>query len=114
MKQKYGILLFELDEVVIRIYESDDGHWKLLHYQSEEIAILKNRSNDKIVDIVEILTEYFSSDFAQHVGEWRTCARFLPQPFIQAISKATGLTIENLTHLREQELLCKGMFTELW
>ena len=114
MRQKYGIILLERNEVVIRIYEADNKEWKLLHYQSKQIKKAIAPSYDEVVPIIEILNEFFSADYAQHVGDWKTCARFLPQPLVQTISSATGLSIENLTPLREQELICKGMFTELW
>lgn len=114
MKRKCGIILLERNEIIIRIYEADGQQWRLLYYQSKQVAYSENHSQDEILAIVEALSECFSANYAQSIGEWKTCARFLPQVVIQTISKATGLAFENLTRLREQELLCKGMFTELW
>ncbi len=114
MRQKYGILLLEPTEIIMRIYEADNKEWKLFHYQSKQVKNEEKLSYNELMPIVEILNGFFASEYAQHVGEWKACARFMPQPFIQTISSATGLVIENLSHLREQELLSKGMFVELW
>lgn len=114
MKQRYGVILLERTEVVIRIYEVANTQWKLLKYYNKQIAQTPNDPDREVTLILETLNECLLAEYAQHIADWRTCARFLPQPLLQIISQATGFKIENLTHLREQELLCKGMFTELW
>jgi hypothetical protein len=114
MKQKYGIILLDINEIIIRIYEADDKEWKLLHYHDTHLDKIKEKIPIEAGDIARIIADFLTTESAQHVIEWKMCARQLPQAFIHKIATATGLTIENLSPLREQELLSKGIFTELW
>ncbi len=46
--------------------------------------------------------------------EWKLCRRHYPKKIIQDLSKTLNIPVEPISLHREQELLCKGMFTELW
>lgn len=113
MKQKFGIILLENMQLIIRIYEADNAEWRLLHYHDNDFPFEKDEAK-KAIAISQKIADFLTTEPAQHVVEWKTCARQLPQPVVNKISSVTGLPIENLTPLREQELLCKGIFTELW
>jgi|GEM_PF-1424867 len=114
MKQKYGIILIDTIELVIRIYEADDTEWKLLHYYDNQFDTLKLGHAIEVADIAEIIADFLTTEPAQHVVEWKTCTRRLTSLFVTELATITSLPIENITPLREQELLSKGIFTELW
>lgn len=115
MKQLFGILLLEKTEVTLRVYEANEREWKLLNYQNKPVLNGKNDTTDIIAALyTEIIAELLLSHYTQNISEWKVCSRNISQPVIRIISSATGFAIEDLTLLREQELLCKGMFTELW
>jgi len=114
MKEKYGVLLLDKAEIIIRIYETNQKEWKLLYYQSMELPPRELTTDTQASPIIETIAEFLVSDYAQNVIEWRTCARNISDTVIRDVASSTNFRIENLTLLREQELLCKGMFTELW
>jgi len=105
MKSLYGIILLEKTTVIIRLYEVSKNAWKLIHYQN-----VASRPED----ISTILATFFTTKEAQFVSQWKTGARGLPQVLLNNVSSSLGLAIDTLTDIREQELLCKGLFTELW
>lgn len=111
MIQRCGIILLDKTEITIRIYEIDHSEWKLLQYQNTQL----HSSNDTpdITTIIEPLADFLISDGAS-VSEWRIAARGLPSSEVKLVSAAIGLTIETISPLREQELISKGLFTELW
>ena len=112
----YGIILLEKTEIVIRIYEVNKVTWKLIHYQNYQTFPKSSGDNHKTLaeEISTILANYFTTDNARYVTQWKTGARNIPPAAINYISASLGLEIENITPHREQELLCKGLFTELW
>lgn len=114
MNQKYGIILLDENEIVIRIYETNETEWKLLHYYDNPLALNKSGKALAVAVVAEIIADFLTTEPAQHVIEWKTCARRLPPLFVRELASITSLTIEPLTSLREQELLAKGIFTELW
>lgn len=114
MRQRFGILLIDRTEIILRIYETTTKEWKLLHYKSVVIPSLPPSQRLQERMIIEAISEMLILEETQHIAEWKICARLVPQPILHAISSAIGLEVEDLPLLREQELLCKGMFTELW
>lgn len=114
MIQRCGIILLDKTEIIIRIYEVDHKEWRLLQYQSTQLQMSSEEKAPKVELIVESLADFLVSDNSSHVSEWKVSARGLDYAMTKLISAAIGLNIENLTTLREQELLCKGLFTELW
>jgi hypothetical protein len=105
MKSLYGVILLEKSAVSIRIYEVAQQAWKLIHYQN----IISSPE-----DVSTTLADFFTTKDAQHVMQWKTGARGLPQTVLNRVSSTLGLAIDSITPQREQELLCKGLFTELW
>ncbi len=114
MTQRFGIILLEKNEIIIRIYEADNKEWKLQQYQSIQLKISSDDESTKTTILIESLADFLASEDAGHVNEWKVSARELPYSSTQQASLALGLHIEELSPLREQELLCKGIFTELW
>ena len=101
----YGIILLEKTEIVLRIYEVNRSSWKLIRYEN-----IKTTPDE----IITRLAKYFTTKDAQFVTQWKVGGRGLTQANLNLISSSLGLEIDSLRVIREQELLCKGLFTELW
>ena len=114
MRQRYGILLLDNNEIVFRIYEVVGSDWKLLHVHSTQLETTHFSQRADTTYIMERIAEFFSTEPAQHIAEWKNASRNLPQEVTHEIAHGLGITIETITPDREQELLCKGLFTELW
>jgi len=114
MKDSYGILLLDKSEIVLRVYQVDDKEWRLLHYFSKHIPDVPQTKSTNPITLIEFIIDFLAKPATQDVMEWKICSRGLPEETVKIIAQATGLPIENLRTIREQELLCKGMFTELW
>ena len=114
MREFYGVLLLDQTEVILRIYQIDNKEWRLLYYLSRDLGDKKPEATITAMDITEVITDFLGKKSTQHITDWHVCSRGIPQATIDAVSEATGFTIELLNRSREQELLCKGMFTELW
>jgi hypothetical protein len=110
MDRRHGMILLDDNEVIFRIYETSDREWKLLHYHSTLIT----SSSDDVENLLEIIGSFFSTEYAQHIAEWKICSRHHAKQLLRELSRALSISIEDLSVHREQELLCKGMFTELW
>ncbi len=109
MNPHYGVILLDEAEIIFRIYEITDHEWKLFHYHSSIISPPFETS-----DILEIIGDFFATEYAQHIAEWKICSRHHPKKLLNELSQALALRIEDVSLHREQELICKGMFTELW
>lgn len=114
MNHRYGVILLDSTELIFRIYEANTKDWRLVHYHSAKLFTMSAKGEILITDIMEVIAEFLTTQYAQHIAEWKVCSRHLPLNMIQDLQKGLGFKIENITPLREQELLCKGMFTELW
>jgi len=111
MKRRHGVILLDDGEIIFRIYETTDHEWKLFHYHS---SVLPITHEIEVSDVLEIIGNFFATEYAQHIAEWKICSRRHPKKLIEEISQALTLSIEDISLHREQELICKGMFTELW
>ena len=112
MVERYGVIFIDEFELVLRIYETTNNEWKLVYYYSKNFAgVTQTTLKDGISTTI---TSIFSEQHAQHIAEWKLCARAATNNVLNEITNLTGLPVEVLTQTREQELLCKGMFTELW
>ena len=110
MNRRHGVILLDEAEIIFRIYETTDREWKLFHYHS---SLLSSESIEAS-DILEIIGDFFATDYAQHIAEWKICSRNHPKKLLRELSQALTIRIEDMSLHREQELICKGMFTELW
>ena|SRR5581483_6091760 len=110
MNRRCGVIFIDEAEIIFRIYETSDREWKLFHYHSS----LLPSQEIQIKDILEIVGDFFSTSYAEHIADWKICSRQHPKKFIREIAQALSISIEDISLHREQELICKGMFTELW
>lgn len=109
MDRHHGLILLDETEIIFRIYETTAHEWKLFHYHSSDIPYEVDAN-----DILEIIGDFFTTEYAQHIAEWKMCSRHHPKKLLMDLSHVLNITIEDMSLHREQELLCKGMFTELW
>jgi hypothetical protein len=109
MKEFYGVILLDQTEIILRVYQISEQKWNLLHYFSKNIT-----SDLPASAIIAIIAEILSLSYTQKILDWKLCSRNIPDSTITQVAKATGLKIEALPLHREQELLCKGVFTETW
>ncbi len=107
MKPRYGVLLVDGKEVIVGIYERNKNEYNLIHYEHTGIKKITPTR------VTEVIANIFYSFATEHVIDWKLAARNTSAKVIDDISSATGFPIENITHIREQELLCKGILTEL-
>lgn len=114
MRESFGIFLLDEAEIILRIYEVDSHEWKLLHYFRHDLGDEKPEAAITVYDLTEIIVDFLAKNTNKNVVDWKFCSRGIADEKINAIIEATGFNIERLTKAREQELISKGMFTELW
>lgn len=114
MKEFYGVLLLDKAEIILRVYQAGEHEWQLIHYFSRDLADKKRESEIDEHDITQIILEFLTEKATQNIADWKVCSRGISEAVVQEVANATGFMIERLTSHREQELLCKGLFTELW
>lgn len=113
MRERFGIILLDGTTLILRVYEINDRQWKLFYYLCTDFP--RDSQGQLVKDAISIkLAEVFSLDYLHHIAEWKICARNVIPLLTATIADITNMRVENLTEAREQELLCKGMFTELW
>jgi hypothetical protein len=114
MRHRYGIILLDSTDIIFRIYEVVEKEWKLIHFHGAKLFTLTPEGEIKPADILEVIAEFMTTQYAQHIAEWKICSRHIPIPLVKDVERGVGFKVEAITPQREQELLCKGMFTELW
>lgn len=114
MKESFGMFLLDEAEIILRIYEVDSHEWRLLHYFRHDLADQKRESKITAHDFTEVIVDFLSKHISKNITDWKFCSRGIADTTINEIVEATGFHIERLHRSREQELISKGMFTELW
>jgi|SRR6185369_1323503 len=114
MREFFGIIFADKTEIILRVYQVENSKWQLLHLASRDLTDKKRENKISAYDIAEVIADFFSTSYTQQVIEWKICAREIAKEKVTEIGLATGLRVEYLDRTREQELICKGMFTELW
>lgn len=114
MKESFGIFLLDGAEIILRIYEADGHEWRLIHYFKHDLADKKPEAQITARDITESIIDLLEKNIKNNIANWKLCSRGLASSVVNAIVEATGFHIEPLQKTREQELISKGMFTELW
>lgn len=113
MGERFGIILIDGNEVIIKIYELDKtNRWRLIRYRDHDLIPYTPTEKITSQEIIEIIAETSFSSYAVHVNNWRILSRNNNEETIQAVSHATAIQAEVISLSREQELLCKGLLTE--
>lgn len=114
MIEHFGIIFVDGTEIVLRVYTIANKQWQLVHYKSLDLLDKRREKTITPYTIAETIADLFSTTYALKVVEWKICTRGITREVAAEIAHATGLKIEHLERIREQELLCKGLFTEFW
>lgn len=114
MEEFFGVILIDASEIMLRVYGIENDAWQLLHAINLNVSIKKSPNTLTSSAVVETITEFFSLPYTQNVVEWKIGTVRLPKMMVDELAVATGLALEYLDPLRKKELLCKGMFMELW
>jgi hypothetical protein len=112
MKDLFGIILLDGNEVIIRTYLFEKGTWKLLEYQNYDLTPFEKNKQVTSADIIEVIAEVSLSRTVANIAEWKICARNIEEITLHDIATVTGIDTELFTLNREQELLCKGILLE--
>lgn len=106
---KCGIILLDESEIIFRIYQITHYEWKLSHYHSAPLSYQILDVNE----ILEIIQDFFAAKYVQDVAAWKICSRQYPKKVVTDIAQGLSIDVEDLGMIREQELLCQGMLTEI-
>lgn len=112
MVERYGIILIDEFEFILRIYETTNKDWKLIYYFSKTFTGIPPAALPGTISAT--IASLFSDKYTQHIAEWKLSARQAPALITNEVEQLIGVKTECLSPQREQELLCKGLFTELW
>lgn len=113
MKEQYGMIWIDRDEVILRIYEKLSDSWKLFHYSDYDLATFVHGKLVCSSEIIDVIATILVSSYATHVGDWHIYARGIEEDTLLEVSSSTSIKSELLTLQREQDLLCKGVLTEI-
>jgi len=102
-----GVILIEREEISMHVYQIDGNcHFLLLSNQHYPLPPVH-------MEIVNVIAEFLTIGSGYQIEEWKICLRFNSPIIAKQIFSATGLQIESLTLAREQELLLRGMTSEM-
>ena len=114
MIERFGIIFVDGTEIALRVYSTNHKQWRLVHYANRDLLDKKREKIITAYTIAEEIADLFTTTYATKVIEWKICMRDITRETAAEIAHATGLKVEHLERIREQELLCKGLFTEFW
>lgn len=109
MRGPFGVILLEKNEVILHVYTfSVSTQFQLL--------LDYRRPVTKSTEDISILEEFIHAlhkGSLYNVVDWKLCARNIHPSITDDLKAMTGLSIEHLTRDYEQNLILKGMTTEL-
>jgi hypothetical protein len=113
MSAKIGIILLDTTEVIFTVFQHNTSSWSILLKQTYDLTPLEKGQSLQAAEIIEVIANITFSQITEHVAQWKICARGIFEPLAMEIQRATSMPTELLTLSREQELLCKGLLTEV-
>lgn len=109
-----GAVLIEKNEIIMHIYGVDEhGHQNLLDSKRRAYQPEKKTADSDAITILQTIADFLDEGSSYHIVDWKICARGTSADTLTDIAQATGLKVELLDPRREQELLLRGMTTEL-
>jgi hypothetical protein len=114
MRDKYGIVLLDKTEIIIKVYEKDISCTpKKIYDKQYEKAAFSSPEELTVSEVIELIAQTALTPEAINVSDWRICAREVPEVTVSEISHITNIKAEILTLSREQDLICKAVAGEL-
>ena len=113
MREKFGIVFIDKEEVIIQIFEkATEEKLNLIYNKLYDFATFSNHKTILPGEIVEVIAQTAISKDAINVIDWKICSREVPELIISQISYVTNIKAEILTLTREQNLICRGLAQE--
>lgn len=109
---RFGIILLDWNEIVIRIYDrNEQGCLKLIYHHIKDVN--PNKKDFPIATQIceKFITAVIEKTESLQIKEWKISARYLPESKVRDIASKVGLNIEKLTLQQEQDLICRGLLT---
>lgn len=102
-----GVILVEREEIIMHVYQIDGNcHFLLVSSQHYPLPPVHT-------EVVKVIAEFLTIGSQYRIEDWKLCLRFYSPIISKHIFSATGMQIETLTLSREQELLLRGMSSEM-
>ncbi len=112
MLVRFGVILLDWNEIVVRIYDQDNyGKLTTVYHYMKDVTPSKNDFPIAAAICKKFITTLVKKTQPLGITQWRVCSRYLPADKVEEIAKEIGIAIEKLTLQREQELICRGMLT---
>lgn len=113
MKERFGVILLDGNEIIFKIYRIDRyGNWKLVKFGNYDLTTFSERPVTAY-DFIEIVRIVFQFPEAAFVTSWHMCTRNVAEELVEEVAKNSDIPTEYLTLSREQELICKGILMEI-
>ena len=114
MKPKIGIIFLDGAEVIVGIYVLNRHlKWEKIFYQVRDLTTFDPKKPIDYLDILEVLTERLYFGLKSGIKDWQIIARNLSDEILNSLSQATKLEIKILGLKDEQELICRGILSEV-
>lgn len=114
MSKRIGIILLDNIEVIVAIFTLNRSlKWEKIFYQTRDLTKFESHKQPDYLRIVEILAEILLFGLKLDIKNWKVLSRNISDEILKQIAQVTKLKIKKLNLALEQELLCKGVLSEL-
>lgn len=114
MRKRIGIILLDNTDVIVAIFTLNRSlKWEKIFYQTRDLTKFESEKPPDYLRIVETLAEILLFGLKLDIKNWQVLSRNLSHEILKQISQVTKLKIKNLNLALEQELICRGVLSEL-
>lgn len=114
MGKRIGIILLDGTEVIVAIFaQSRSLKWEKLFFQVRALNTVNSQKQINYLAVVEKLAEVLLFGLKLNIRNWRVLSRHISAEILKQISQVTKLKIKTLDLVLEQELICRGVLSEL-
>lgn len=114
MGKRIGIILLDGVEVIVAIFaQSRSLKWEKLFYQVRDSTRFASQKHTDYLEVVETLADILLFGLKLNIKNWRVLSRNISAEILKQISQVTKLKIKTLDLALEQELICRGVISEL-
>lgn len=114
MSKRIGVILLDGAEVVVAIFAQNRSlRWEKLFLQVRGLHTVNSQKQINYLAIVEKLAEVLLFGLKLNIKNWKVLSRNISDEILKQIAQVTKLKIKNLDLSIEQELICRGVLSEL-
>ena len=114
MNLRIGVILLDGTEVVVGIFAlSREIKWTKLYYQVRTLAASEAQDQIDYLKILETLAEVLMFGIKLNIKNWKILSRNLEDRIVKQISLLSKLKIRKMDLKEEQELICRGVLSEV-